>query len=132
MNFQKLSRAAFATMFVALLFVLVLPIIQFACGDGINFDLGLVGPACHEHEVSTLPHADADVFNAVIPNRVGFDFVVALAVVGFFFAFKPTLDRRLAPAILQRMKFLRWLWAKSRPFLSSKNFLPYFAPMRDA
>ncbi|MCH8049617.1 hypothetical protein IH979_02805 [Patescibacteria group bacterium] len=87
--------------------------------------------SCQEHSMTSATETEEPTWLAVLSDPLK-KVVLVVAFIAIVFAAKYFIEKKLPVHIVQRTRFLTWLWARSRPFLSEKNFLPYFAPVRDA
>ncbi len=118
---------------VAILFLLIFsPLVGNVCGGGASMHVGKMGPMCHVQAMGTAGHPDNTMIDAIVPLRSTTSFGALLLYVSLLIIPGLVVSRRLSVDVIYRMKFMRWLWSRPFPFISSNNFIPYFMPMRDA
>lgn len=108
---------------VAMLFVSVLTV---SCDVMRHGAAGTVN-ACVEHSLDAGFAVATDIFHR-ITTTVAIPIIFVFMLLGISTRAVP---RGILVSILERMRFLCGLWARRMPFISSKRFLPNFAPVRD-
>jgi len=87
--------------------------------------------SCQEQSMAATTESKEPVWLAVFPDPLK-QIALTVAFIAVLFATKFVVERKLPVHIIQRNRFFCWIWARSRPFISRKNFIPYFAPVHDA
>lgn len=108
---------------VAMLFVSVLTV---SCDVMRHGATGAVN-ACVEHSLDTGFAVATDIFHRMT-TAISAPTVYVFTLFGVSTRAVP---RGILASMLERMRFLRGLWARKMPFISSKRFLPNFFPVRD-
>lgn len=85
--------------------------------------------SCQEHVISPLLDPTQLFDTPALPASMGV--LLAIATGLFFFTLR-AFGEGTPPAILHRMRYLSWIWAKTLPFKSQRGFLPHFVAQRDA
>jgi len=128
---QRKTRLLFCLAAVFFLFVFS-PLFSSSCHTTVFYD----SHSCQEHTVhSTAPASQEILKGVVFPNR--FDsttmFFLGVFVFGWYaFYTLPKQPPKLSTHAVSQNRIRQWIWKKSRPFVSSRNFIPHFAAMRDA
>ncbi|MBT3230983.1 hypothetical protein HN358_04380 [Candidatus Uhrbacteria bacterium] len=128
----KKVRNLFVVVLTFVLLASFLPLIQSTCNQNVGLALGVATSACHNHEMSSTLHKDTETSEAVVPNKNILFLAILTIIAAIHFPLPKTFEQKLLYPTIHRMKFMRWIWAKQRPFLSSKSFIPFFVPMHDA
>lgn len=108
---------------VAMLFVSVLTV---SC-DVMRHGVSGSANACVEHSVDAGFAFAADIFHRVTTN-VAIPILFVFTLLGVSIR---AIPRGFRTSILARMRLWRGLWARGTPFISTKRFVPNFAPVRD-
>lgn len=128
-----LSKALTRGLFAVIAAAVLSSVVVFSCGahagsiPTIHHDTY----SCQMHNVTSDEESEESVWTAILPGPLK-GAALAIAFVAIFFATRHVVVRKLSARIKQRIRFMFWLWSRSRPFISNQNFLPYFAPVRDA
>ncbi|OGL73070.1 hypothetical protein A3C96_04120 [Candidatus Uhrbacteria bacterium RIFCSPHIGHO2_02_FULL_60_10] len=89
-------------------------------------------PACREHTLLPFLPDDWTLHQFILleTKQVFLPLLVfaAALIVGAFVA----LNKKLPSAILNRRRYLFWIWARVRPFVSGNSFIPGYVAQRDA
>ena len=107
--------------------------VTISCDEN-NFGLSITdhdADSCQVHSVAESTENKEHAVFAMMPNPLKKLFFLA-SIFLLIIASRYEAVRRLPPDIIQRRRFLFWLWARSRPFISNNTFIPYFSPIRDA
>lgn len=108
---------------VAMLFVSVLTV---SCDVMRHGAAGTVN-ACVEHSLDAGFSVATDIFHRMT-TAIAVPIIFVFTLLGIS---TRAIPRGILSSILERMRFLRGLWARKMPFISSKRFLPNFSPVRD-
>lgn len=107
-------------------------LVVFSCGQSgsafVHFDASSY--SCQEHVISSLldPHQTFDT-TMLFVSRIG---ILPVVVVAFLFFASGSFAVKVSATILNRIRYLSWIWAKTLPFKSQRGFLPHFVAQRDA
>lgn len=123
---QHLRRVAARLLQVTVVAMLFVSVLTVSCDVMRHGAAGMVN-ACVEHGLDAGFAVATDIFHRITT-------AVAIPIIFVFTLFGVStraVPRRILVSILERMRFLCALWARRMPFISSKRFVPNFAPVRD-
>lgn len=114
-----------------LLASMIFSVLQYCSDNGAGRSSPDNVPACREFVLAPFLPENRKLDQVIIPetDRVLLHLLVFAAVV---IGVSSVLHRPLPPAILNRRRYLFWLWAGSLPFISGDDFIPCYAGRRKA
>lgn len=91
-------------------------------------------PMCrHAHAMAAASDDVPDPNGAIIPRRESPSSECVLTPCHpFVSAYGAHPPRGKPPDIASRERRLAWVWSRTRPFSSTKKYIPHYAPLRDA